>query len=89
VGEYRFMASLTATLPTGAKALFVDQYAIAGIQTTGFAAQGDSGAAVLTHPGDELVGMVIAVDSLPGGSTLAFATPFGEIQSRFNIAPVL
>ncbi len=87
-GKCHSTSSITPKLPSGDVALFVDQHTIVGNLPSGFAQQGDSGAAVLTEDGDELVAMIIAVDTIHG-VTLAYATPIDEILTRFNVWPVM
>src|SRR5262249_15458561 len=67
-GEHYSVSDIECTLPTGAVALFVDQYTLVGDLASGFAQQGDSGAAVLSEDEDELVAMIIAVDTVHGAT---------------------
>ena len=72
--------------PTGAlvPTLFVDQHTIRSDPGTRFADRGDSGSAVVTEDGADLVGIVIGV--LPGPD-LAFVSPVMPIVSRFGVVP--
>jgi hypothetical protein len=83
-GTYRYKVSYLQDFPTVvSSALFVDQYGIVG-DTGAFAQQGDSGAAVLTEVGDELVGMVIGIAK---GINMALASPIGPVLSAFGVMP--
>jgi hypothetical protein len=83
-GTYRYKVSYLQDFPTVASsALFVDQYGIVG-DTNTFAQRGDSGAAVLTEGGNELVGMVIGIAE---GMNMTLASPIGPVLSTFGVMP--
>jgi hypothetical protein len=77
-----FPSPIAGTPPD--KALFVDQHTIQADPGTTFADVGDSGAAVLTDPGNELIGIVVGVLD---GSNLAFVSPITPVLRRFGVVP--
>ena len=83
-GTFLYKVSYLQDFPSvTSSALFVDQYGIVG-DANSFAEQGDSGAAVLTEGGDELVGMVIGIaDSI----NMALACPIGPALSALGVMP--
>lgn len=84
-GTYRYKISYSQDFPSvGSCALFIDQYGIVG-DTDPFAALGDSGAALLTESGHQLVGMVIGVADR---MNLALASPIGPALAAFGVGPV-
>jgi hypothetical protein len=85
LGAYRYRLSFTMSYPGIGTALFVDQYGIVGSNPgQPVAAQGDSGAAVLTDGSNELVGLVIGIAD---GMNMAIASPIHPILQAFGVTP--
>jgi len=81
IGTCRQVTNLVLEVGGVDEALFHDQYGIEGDNPSGFAQGGDSGAAVLTYPGNELVGIVIGVTGL----RLAIVCPIRPVLDAFKV----